>query len=106
MSDSETREFRLEFLPVWLNQYGTIREDNCWDALITVVDIHHKGRGFRVSFQAHWQIGDVVRIKKCLYTTTIRAAFSGIHNNLCRSECVEVVHEEGFLEIGEYFGTL
>jgi hypothetical protein len=92
---SRAGEFSSKFFRIRLNENRAVREDNGWDASIAVVDLHDKFDGFRVAFEPHAQVMDVVCLEEFPCPCAIRAIFGGVHYDLRWRECVEVCHVAG-----------
>lgn len=85
-------ELLPEVFPAWLHQYGSIREDDGWNASIAIVDILYELSGFIIPFQSHAEVGDVIGFKEFLCAYAIRAVFGCVHHDLGWSEGVKIGH--------------
>src|SRR2546422_11719862 len=73
------RDFRGQFARTWFDQNGTIREENGWYTLHTVIHPDHKLSCFFILFDIDIVVGDALRIKPALCPATITTPGGDIH---------------------------
>lgn len=91
-----------EFSPARFYEYRSVRKYYCWNALVSVVDIHNKISCCFVAFQPNAQVFNVVGFEEGFCPMAIGAVFSCVHDDL-RWICVVQVAQEGSPRLNCFF---